>query len=197
MLRESVDAVPPICEPSVPELDRDEPMAREDVAVEYTTPELPARRPESEVARVVWPVTLRVPAVARLPDASIVVEAVCPAENVLAVRRPAKKLVEVAFVNERVEGSEKVGFPPVPSPLITVIWLAVPVSVLADTPVVPFEERIPIKFWKVTPAEAMRLVVDAVVAVMAVVDAYGNVDAVDVVAVKYPATTGPTTESFA
>ena len=39
----------------------------------------------------------------------------------LAVSLPAKKLVEVASVNERVDGSEKVGFPPVPSPLVTVI----------------------------------------------------------------------------
>ena len=46
MLRESEDAVPPIWLPSVPELERDAPMARDEVAVEYTTPELPARRPE-------------------------------------------------------------------------------------------------------------------------------------------------------
>ncbi len=148
MLRDSEDAVPPIWLPSVPEFEREEPMAREDVAVEYTTPELPARSPERDEARVVWPVTLRVPDVARLPDASIVVEAVCPAENVLAVSRPAKKLVEVASVKTRAEGSENVGLPPVPSPFVTVIWLAVPVSVLAETPEAALEERKPVKLLK-------------------------------------------------
>ena len=156
MLRESVDAVPPIWLPSVPELDRDEPMAREDVAVEYTTPELPARSPESEVARVVWPVTLRVPAVARLPAESIVVEAVWPAANVFAVSLFAKKLVEVASVKERVDGSENVGFPAVPSPLVTVIWLAVPVRVRAEIPDVPFDESIPVKLEKTSEEVAVK-----------------------------------------
>ena len=171
MLRESEEAVPPICEPSVPELERDAPMASEEVAVEYTTPELPARRPEREVASVVAPVTFRVPPTTVLPEESIVVDAVCPAENVLAVRRPAKKLVEVASVNERVEGSENVGFPPVPSPFVTVIWLVVPVSVRTETPEVPFDESIPTRFWKVTAPEAMRFVVEAVTAVTIVVEA--------------------------
>ena len=76
ILSESEEAVPPICEPSVPELERDAPMAREEVAVEYTTPELPARRPERDVARVVAPVTFNVPPTAVLPEESIVVEAV-------------------------------------------------------------------------------------------------------------------------
>jgi len=93
----------------------------------------------------------------------------------LAVRRPAKKLVEVASVKTRVEGSEKVGFPPVPSPLVIVIWFAVPVSVRAETPDVPFDESIPIKFWKVTAPLAIRFVVEAVTAVSIVVEAYGAV----------------------
>ena len=49
--------------------------------------------------------------------------------------------------------------------------MAVPVSVRADVPDVPFDESMPIKFWKVTALEAMRLVVDAVVAVIIVVEA--------------------------
>ena len=61
------------------------------------------------------------PAVARLPPESMVVEAVLPAAKVLAVKRPAKKLEEVALVKTRVEGRENVGFPPVPSPLVMVI----------------------------------------------------------------------------
>ncbi len=97
MLSESEDAVPPIWLPSVPELERDAPMAREEVAVEYTTPELPARRPEREVARVVWPVTASVFPRVRVPrdavwekrfvdDAVVAKKAVevappCPIEN--------------------------------------------------------------------------------------------------------------------
>lgn len=106
-------------------------------------------------------------------------------------------------MKERVDGREKVGFPPVPSPLVTVIWLAVPVSVRAETPLVPLDERMPIRFWKVTATEVMRFVDEAVVAVIIVVLAYGNVDAVEVVAVKYPAVAelpsadAPSTESFA
>ena len=65
-----------------------------------TTPEASCARPESEVARVVWPVTFSVPAVARLPAESMVVDAVCPAAKVFAVRVPAKKLVEVALPSE-------------------------------------------------------------------------------------------------
>src|SRR3989344_5466074 len=45
----------------------------------------------------------------------------------------------------------------------------------AVVPDVPFDESIPTRFWKVTAAEAMRLVVEAVVAVAIVVDAYGAV----------------------
>ena len=44
------------------------------------------------------------------------------------------------------------------------------------TPLVPLEESIPTKFWKVTAAEAMRFVVEAVVAVIIVVEAYGIVE---------------------
>ena len=67
----------------------------------------------------------------------------------------------------------------------------------AEVPDVPLDESIPTRFWNVTDAEAMRSVVDAVVAVTIVVEAYRNVEAVEVVAVKYAPTTCPTTESFA
>ena len=40
--------------------------------------------------------------------------------------------------------------------------MVVPVRVRADIPEVPFEARIPVRFWKVTAALAMRLVVEAV-----------------------------------
>lgn len=63
--------------------------------------------------------------------------------------------------------------------------MAVPVRVLAVVPEMPFDESMPIRFWKVTPELAMRFVVDAVVAVIAVVLANGNVladVAVDVIA---------------
>jgi len=76
MLRESEEAVPPICEPRVPDEVIEEPTASEEVAVEYTTPELPARSPDREVARVVTPVTFNVPPTAVLPEESMVVEAV-------------------------------------------------------------------------------------------------------------------------
>ena len=45
--------------------------------------------------------------------------------------------------------------------------------------------------------EMVRFVVDALVEEMAVVEAYGNVLAIEVVAVKYADTTSPTTESLA
>ena len=107
-----------------------------------------------------------------------------------------------AFVNESKLGREKVGFPPVPSPLVIVIWLAVPVKVLAAVPFVPLEERMPESDWKVGVPETMSEVVGAVLkypvpeAVKAVVLAYGKVLAVEVVAVKYAATVSPTTESL-
>ena len=123
--------------------------------------------------------------------------------GVMSVRAPVESKVEVAvapkyafwniencdveaLVNESNDGRENVGFPAVPSPLVTVIWLAVPVSVLAVTPLVPFEESMPSRFWNVTPAEAMRLVVDAVVAVSIVVEAYGAVRRATVGRVREP-----------
>jgi hypothetical protein len=55
------------------------------------------RRPESDVARVVTPVTLRVPPTAVLPLAAMVVEADPPKDAVIPVRVPAnREPVEVA-----------------------------------------------------------------------------------------------------
>ncbi len=72
-------------------------MARSMAAVE-TTPAAAFKNPLSEVASVVWPVTLRVPPTTRLPDASMVVEAVPPNAAVLpAIRLPKIVPVDVAL----------------------------------------------------------------------------------------------------
>src|SRR3989344_5164844 len=125
-------------------------LAAEIVETRTLLPSVATRREAVRLERVVAPVTFRVPAVARLPEESIVVEAVLPAAKVLAVKRPAKKLEEVALVKTRVEGREKVGFPPGPEPLVMVVWFVVPVSVRAVTPEVPLLERMPVKLEKVS-----------------------------------------------
>lgn len=169
-----VEAVPPTCAPRVPELARPVPTAREDVATDCTAP-VPAPYSNCDDENVFWPVP---------PEAtrSGVMSVSAPAEEkVLVAVAPKYALLKTesweveALVNASNEGSENVGFPPVPSPLAIVIWLAVPVSVRAVTPELPFDESIPIKFWKVTAALAIKLVVEAVVAVTIVVDAYGAV----------------------
>ncbi len=105
-----------------------------------TMPEVSCARPEREVARVVWPVAVRVvkvPAagveppmmvpsivpslisavvatsdgVVRSPVEEMVVEAVCPAAKVFAVSVDVKRFVEVAFVMMRFDGRERVTEP--------------------------------------------------------------------------------------